>query len=138
MKSFAFATFGFIVHSISLGGTFLRLGFFSLYIRFRSGALVSGLDFLACLRGHYFFFPGRLSAARDRTWFGFADILLKFGFFHAAKCPFSSLLSGSVWPCTYLTKSDRAGLCAKGTLERASFLLLFVAVLLLRCALHVG
>ena len=52
LKSYAFATFGFIVHSFSLGGTFLRLGFFSLYIRFRSGALVSGLDFLACLRGH--------------------------------------------------------------------------------------
>ena len=111
----------FIVHSFSLGGACLRLGFFGM----PSWALI-------------FFFPGRLSAARDRTWFGFADILLKICFFHAAKCPFSSLLSGSVWPCTYLTKSDRAGLCAKGTLERASFLLLFVAVLLLRCALHVG
>ena len=128
----------------------------SLYIHFRSGALFSGLDFFHCTfvfaRGRLspawifwhafvginFFFPGRLSAARDRTWFGFADILLKICFFHAAKCPFSSLLSGSVWPCTYLTKSDRAGLCANGTLERASFLLLFVAVLLLRCALHVG
>ena len=36
----------------------------------------------------FIFFPGRLLAARDRTWFDFAGILLKFRFFPAAKCPF--------------------------------------------------